>query len=210
MQQKRLNSLLEAIDNCDTFFDICADHGHLAYQVYKNGIAKNVIASDIRETCFKQMQQKYGRFIEVRKGDGFDILKDDDNLDTVLIAGVGAKTIEKILNKATVNFEKYIFSPHQDVEEFREYLVSNNFQVYADYMIRSGQKYYSIIKCKRGKMQRTEQYIYFGLNTLDNEIFKMYLKDLNEYVEKALNEATSQHKEKLEKLRELSGRYFNG
>ena len=59
-------------------------------------------------------------------------------------------------------------------------------------------------------MQRTEQYIYFGLNTLDNEIFKMYLKDLNEYVEKALNEATSQHKEKLEKLRELSRRYFNG
>ena len=92
--------------------DIGCDHGLLDIYLYQNKISKKVIASDINENALNNAKENIKKNnleknIETRLGNGLDTLKENDNVDTIIISGMGAHTVIGILKN---NLHKFYFN----------------------------------------------------------------------------------------------------
>ena len=96
----RLKELSTFVDENDNLIDIGCDHALLDIYLcdeYKN---LKVIASDIHEGALKSAEKNIDKFkmnnrIDLRLGDGLTIVNADE-IDTILIAGMGFNTIKRI------------------------------------------------------------------------------------------------------------------
>ena len=120
--------------------------------------------------------------IDVRLGNGFDVLKKNECVDTAIIAGMGAHTIVGILknNLAKLNgIETLIIASNNHYYFLRKELVRLNYYILDESIIKDGKKYYVIIKFKKGKRRYTKKELYFGpiLLKYNSKVFNEY-KDI--------------------------------
>lgn len=95
-------------------------------------------------------------------GDGLNPVKDKD-VDTIVIAGMGAHEIVKILSDSDKRYEKYILVPHQHADVLRAFLQENGFFVKKDGVVKSGNKFYPVIVAEGiGYTRYTPFETYFG------------------------------------------------
>lgn len=76
-------------------------------------------------------------------GDGLNPVKDKD-VDTIVIAGMGAHEIVKILSDSDKRYEKYILVPHQHADVLRAFCRKTAFRE-KDGVVKSGNKFYPVI-----------------------------------------------------------------
>ena len=103
MISNRLKSLVKHINKTDSVIDIGCDHALLDIYLVKNNIIDKCIVSDVSHNALKQgidNIEKYNliEYIETRCGNGLEVLTSNDNINTVIISGMGTNTILDILN----------------------------------------------------------------------------------------------------------------
>ncbi|MEG1613166.1 MAG: class I SAM-dependent methyltransferase [Clostridia bacterium] len=144
---RRLNAILGHINVGERVCDIGTDHGKLAVlAVGKTG--EMVVASDISPNSIvkaKRLANENGCAdkMDFRVGDGLEVIASNE-VDTVVIAGIGGREIIDILSKSKSVFSKYILVPHQHTIELRRYLISTGFKIQRDYMLKSDTRFYQI------------------------------------------------------------------
>lgn len=130
MKSKRLERILSMIDKEEKIADIGADHGKLSYEIIKHNLADQVIATELNEKSIEKMrkslEERTNERLVLRVGDGLEPLKKDE-VDLVIIAGMGGNLIASILEKSyDKKFSKktpqFIFQPVQFQNELRKYL----------------------------------------------------------------------------------------
>ena len=97
---KRLIEISNLIEDNSNIIDVGCDHALLDIYLFKNKKNVKIIASDIKEGPLEQAKRNISKFkypIRVKLGSGLDPIEED--IDTVVIAGMGGDTMIDILQK---------------------------------------------------------------------------------------------------------------
>lgn len=150
----RLMMIADLVPLSDTVCDIGTDHGYIAIYLAKKGVAKKVIAADIKQGPLNQAKKNIDLFdtsasVETRLSNGFENIGQNE-ADCAIIAGMGGETIAEILKneKGCTHFVLQMQTAHRDL---REFLSENGFVIEKESIAREGRKMYTALLCTRGE-----------------------------------------------------------
>ena len=167
---KRLEAISSFIPINSKVIDIGCDHGLLDIYLYQKKISSKIIASDINENALNNAKEnikknKLEKYIDTRLGNGLDTLNEKDDIDTIIISGMGAHTVVGILknnfNKLK-NIETIVVQSNTKIELLRREVTKLNYFIEDELLIDDNKKIYTIIKFKKGKKKYNKKELYFG------------------------------------------------
>lgn len=204
----RLKKIASKIYRGNVVADIGTDHAYIPIYLCQNKLIKKAIALDISKSSTKKAHDNIKGYnlqnmIQARESNGFEKLTVNDNVDVVIISGMGGILITNILEKGgkvLENLDTLILQPQRSTKKVREYIHKIGMNIIEDEMIIDLGKFYTIIICKWGKEDTLyNEYEYmFGRFSLKKKcpILKEYIKILIEDKNHLIN--------KLEKTNSLS------
>ena len=186
---KRLASIASNIDKVD----IGCDHGYLSIYLKAVNGNKVVIATDINENALNMAKKNINKnsiLIETRLGNGLDVIKHNE-VDTIIISGMGCNTILNILKKNKLKYiKKIVIQSNTDIPLIRKYINKLGYTIKNEQLIIDKNIYYIIITFTKGKHKYTKKELYFGpillkeKNYLFNEKKAIELNKLEEILKK--------------------------
>ena len=186
MIDDRLKSLIKYIDSKDLVIDIGCDHALIDIYLIKNNILNNIIISDISINALNQgilniKKNKLDNKIDARCGNGLEVLNEFDNIDTILISGMGTNTMLKILDNKYLNrINKLIIQSNKDYYLLRKEVIKLGFMISDEEVIVSNNKMYINIVFVRGNKKYTDIELKYGISNMKNKkIYYEYL--INKY-----------------------------
>ena len=186
MKKRRLEEIINLVEDNSIVADIGTDHGIVPYELIRSNKAKKVIASDISEKSLDKLREKLDYLDEPEKiilnvSDGLDNLN-EYQVDTIIISGMGGNLIVDILIK-NIDVAKsascLILGANNSLSVLRKFFHDNSFEIIEEVDLFENDKYYQIIKVKVGKQLFLNEYEYeFGKFLIDNksENLKQYIK----------------------------------
>lgn len=155
---KRLQAVYQMVDTNTRVADIGSDHAYLPVELIEQGIASYAIAGEVAPGPMSRSKKDVDKFglsgkIDVRLGDGLAVIKENDNIQTVVIAGMGGILIQDILTRATVeqlsHVQTLILQPNIGEPLVRHWLVENNFKIVDEDIVAEDNHVYEIIKAQK-------------------------------------------------------------
>ncbi len=143
---KRLKSIADLILESTDVIDVGADHGLLSIYLnkYKNC---SCLATDISHKSLERARInsiKYDSSISLMVTDGLRGISLKDQV--IVIAGMGTKTIKKILDIKLDN--DLIIMSHTNINELKEFLASKSYNIVLEKEVFD-KRYYTIIKASK-------------------------------------------------------------
>ncbi len=191
-------------------FDVGSDHALLPCFLLENGICEKVYAGEIAEgplNNIKEAVKKHhleGKLIPVFS-DG--LAKAEDDVDIVIISGMGYHTIKHILESCEVErYQYFLVQSNTDVDLVRRYISEKNYTIEDERIVYDG-FYYQVIRFSADLHDPySEMEIKYGPILLKrrDEVFIAYLKDQLEKLKK-INEIAnkSQFEEKISEIEKI-------
>lgn len=168
MISNRLKSIAKYVSKNDKLIDIGCDHALLDIYLIKEKILKKVIVSDIHEGALNAgisniKKEKLEKKIDTRLGNGLEVLSDNDDIDTVLISGMGTTTILDILNNEYLKkINKLIIQSNNDHTELRTEITKLGYKVINEEYLVDMKKNYIIIVFERGEEKYSKNELRYG------------------------------------------------
>lgn len=162
----RLKAIANYVENNSNVIDVGCDHSLLGIYLCLNNDKIKVISSDINNNPLLKAQENIDKYnlnnkIKIKIGDGITTIEEDT--DTIVISGMGGKTIIEILydcNKLK-NIKKIILSPNNDIDLVRKHLVKIGFYITKEELVKERDKIYTIIEFQKGKKKYAKiDYLY--------------------------------------------------
>lgn len=185
---KRLEVVSSFIKDSSKIVDIGCDHGLLS--IYLAGIYKNIkiIASDVNKNALSSAINNIKKYkledrIETRLGSGLDVVSPEE-IDTVVIAGMGSNTIVGILKYSKdklVNVNNIIVQSNTDLYFLRKNITSIGYYIEDEILVEDKNIIYTVIKFTKGKKKYSYKELYLGpilLEKNDNSFKKKNEKEL--------------------------------
>jgi len=172
----RLKEISKHIPKASFFADIGSDHAYLPSYVCLNDKEATAIAGEVNKGPYNKAKEVVNTFqlnnrIDVRLGDGLSVLESDEP-DTLVIAGMGGKLIEYLLNKdlnKTLKINKLILQPNLDANRLRKWLIKYNYNLVNEKVIEENAHFYEILVAEKSNKSNVysesidlEKQIYFG------------------------------------------------
>lgn len=189
MLSKRLQAVLNLVGPCETAADIGCDHGYLAIELIRKGIAKHVLATDINAGPLERAKE---HILSAGLQDRIETIRCDGMqgiyADTVILAGMGGRLMHKILTdapKERSHTREFVLQPQSDLAWFREQLCSLGLAIIAEDFVIEDEKYYPMMKVRKGSMQLTQTEALYGPLLLKekNELLESYLRQQSAYLQ---------------------------
>lgn len=179
---KRLQAIYELVDTDSIVADIGCDHGLLCIALIERQRARHCYGCDIAPGPLGRAQQAVkdaalSAQITLLLQDGMQGLPLE--VDTVVIAGMGNETIQKILIEGRERwgqFRSLILASHTDVDLLRRFLSDQHFAIDEERIVFEQRHYYQIIKAHYDMQARSlsEAEIRFGVHTQKEALFVPY------------------------------------
>ncbi|GAW90932.1 tRNA (adenine(22)-N(1))-methyltransferase [Calderihabitans maritimus] len=157
---KRLTAIASLVKPGSVLGDIGTDHALLPVYLVKNQICPRVIATDVAPEPLKRGEQLVrshnlvGR-ISMRLGYGLKPLRPGE-VDTVVIAGLGGKTMVDILSASPEivrGLNRLILQPMVAGEVVRKWLVTNGWKIAEEELVKEDNHIYEIILAEPGHQE---------------------------------------------------------
>ena len=185
---KRLQALADTVNEGAVLADVGCDHGYVPVYLVQSGKIKYAFASDINEgplaSCRALVEENaLEDKITCVLSNGLERINLDE-IDDILIAGMGGELIAEILGKADIEKLKtkhLILNPMTHPEHARRFLFENGFEIQSDIIVKDGKHYYSIMDAVGGS---------FGISYELSDLYlgKIEISDDNKgYFEHLLN-----------------------
>lgn len=180
---KRLEALLSHLEGFNTLLDVGTDHAKLPVMALKEGHVSKAYASDNKKGPLEAAQKTLDASneslnIDLLLGDGLDILKED--VDVCVIAGMGGKTIQKILLNADIkNIERFIIQPTNHLKSVRNLTVLKGLYLKDETLVMEKGIPYITMVFDLGCAPLTEKELYYGSHLIKdkNEDYKRLLEN---------------------------------
>lgn len=172
----RLKSIANLVDSSDVVADIGCDHAYLDIYLVISNIVPKTLACDINRKALDMginNIKKYGLEdkIATKLCDGITDISNDIN--TLIISGMGTSTIIKILSNDNVkNINKVITQSNNDYYELRKYMVNNGFYISYEESIFDKDKYYINIVFLRGNKNYSSKELRFGTMMFNKDYYE--------------------------------------
>ena len=154
----RLQAIAEQVPQGARLADVGTDHGYLPVWLLRSGRIDGAIAADLREGPLNRARETAGRFgvterISFRLCGGLSAIRPEE-VDTVVIAGMGGETIISILEAApwTKEGTLLLLQPMTGSAELRLWLQEHGYQITGERIAREGEKLYNILTVRGGEM----------------------------------------------------------
>jgi tRNA (adenine22-N1)-methyltransferase len=168
----------------NTIADIGCDHALLDIYLYLHNPKLNLIAIDIKEGAINQAQINLEKYhlqdeISLRLGDGLEVVSEE--VDTVVISGLGYHKILDILTKYTAKLAKIkhlIIQSNTSFDQLRKSITKLGYYIKDEALVKENDIIYLIIKFEQGyKKYREIDYLIGPIimkshNDLSDELIK--------------------------------------
>lgn len=166
---RRLEVVASYVKDNSKIIDIGCDHGLLSIYLAKKYDNIKIIASDINKnalgTAINNIKKEYLEDkIDTRLGSGLDVVTPDE-IDTVVIAGMGANTIVGILKYSAdklVNVNSIIIQSNTDLYFLRKNITKLGYYIEDETLVEDSNIIYTVIKFSRGKKRYNYKELYLG------------------------------------------------
>lgn len=173
---KRLSVIASFVPNNAVIADIGCDHALLDIYLSKKNIIKKSFALDITKGALNQADKNIKLYnaknIETRLSDGFEKIDIKDNIDTVIMSGLGDAKIITILKEAEEKLDKVnniIIQSNVGVSNIRVYLTCNGYYIDNEKLVKENNIIYTVISFKKGRKKYIKKEIEFGPVLLRNK-----------------------------------------
>lgn len=173
---RRLSVILAMTPGGKLVADVGTDHGYLPIALVEEGKYEAALAMDINDGPLCRAQANIrGRRLEKRirtvQSDGLEAIAAGvpetmfprliaGMPDTIVIAGMGAALMERIVEKDRAVIEgakTCLFSPHTDISGFRHFLLDMGFVLMDEEMCEEDGQFYTVFLCRPPRKQEKDR-----------------------------------------------------
>lgn len=177
----RLKALANFIDDNSNVVDIGCDHGLLDIYLIQNKNNIKVIASDVNINALNNAKSNIKKYkleskITTVLSNGLDNIN-TKNIDTIVIAGMGAHTAVGILynnlNKLK-KIKKLVIQSNNDLDFLRYKVTKIGYYITKEELVRDAGIIYTIVEFRKGYRWYSKKELYFGPFLLkeNNQLFR--------------------------------------
>lgn len=215
MISKRLNKISSHIKG-KRMADIGTDHGLVPIFLIENKIVDYAIAADISKPSLQKaidLAKEKNIELDARLGDGMEVLKPEDGIETVVIAGMGGVLIGEILSASEISKNvRLILQPMQGARELRKYLFENGYEIVDEDVVFEDDRYFEIIVAEYdGNIREVPNEMELKIpiqalrkNQEEAFLYVEYLKDANLSIMKGLKQGKRALKRYIELKKEVN------
>ena len=182
MLSKRLNAVASFVPKGAQAIDIGCDHGYLGIYLVKENLVKSIILTDIKESALNQAKKnilKAKLNIKTILTNGLEDVNTND-LDTIIISGMGTKTIIDILNTGCLErIENLVLSSNNNLYELRDYVESMGFYLQDEVTVLEHGIYNVITYFNRTPRKWPLRVMKYGIAKPDKKKYYEYLINTN-------------------------------
>lgn len=155
---KRLLCCASMVQSGSRVADIGTDHGYLGIYLLQSGAARHVIACDLRKDPLENARRNAKLFgvdgeMELRLSDGLEKILPDE-VDTVVMAGMGGDLIQKILSQCPWRKREglqFILQPQSAGNVLRRWLCEDGFEIRREEPVQDGHFLYTVMDIRQGE-----------------------------------------------------------
>ena len=155
---KRLLCCASMVQPGSRVADIGTDHGYLGIYLLQSGAARHVIACDLRKDPLENARRNAKLFgvdgeMEFRLSDGLEKILPDE-VDTVVMAGMGGDLIQKILSQCPWRKREglqFILQPQSAGNVLRRWLCEDGFEIQCEEPVQDGHFLYTVMDIRQGE-----------------------------------------------------------
>lgn len=138
--------------------DIGTDHGYLGIHLLKEGLARGVIACDLREGPLDNARRNAALFglqaqMDFRLSDGLEKLQPGE-CECIVLAGMGGDLIVRILSRCSWLKDKsltLVLQPQSGGNALRRWLCQTGFEILREEPVADGSFLYTVMQVRFGK-----------------------------------------------------------
>ena len=161
---ERLRTIADMVDKGSRLADIGTDHGFIPIYLLTMGKIQYAVASDVHIGPLDKAREntlKYGVGEKMRlcRADGMEGLRQDE-VDAVVIAGMGGELICRILDRVPQSVKTLILQPMTDLENVRKKVHQIGFTLVREKIAREENKFYIVMKAQRGACPYWSEHFY--------------------------------------------------
>ncbi|TQR19521.1 tRNA (adenine(22)-N(1))-methyltransferase [Psychrobacillus vulpis] len=167
---ERLKKVAFYVEKNTVLADIGSDHAYLPCYLVHTGKITKAIAGEVVKGPFESAknqvaQEGLSNIIDVRLGNGLEVIKEIDAVQTITIAGMGGPLISSILETGKnklASVDCLILQPNIHAKAIREWAMKENWNIVNEAILEEQDKIYEILVLKRGKMNLTNKEALLG------------------------------------------------
>jgi ribosomal protein L11 methyltransferase (prmA) len=205
---KRLQTIADFVKQDAVVADIGTDHAHIPIYLKINNIINKAYACDINKGPLEKAKENIEYFgvsenIVLRLSNGLDKISNEE-VDSIIIAGMGGELIIDILDRGKRFFDKkntFILSPHTKTDEVRFYLLRKGFEILKEDMCIDEGKFYTVMEVKYldSTVKYSEAELLYGKYLIENKnpiLLQFLKKEEDKYLSILSNTGLNENRKK--------------
>lgn len=207
---KRLLCCASMVQSGSRVADIGTDHGYLGIYLLQSGAARHVIACDLRKDPLENARRNAKLFgvdgeMELRLSDGLEKIRPDE-VDTVVMAGMGGDLIQKILSQCPWRKREglqFILQPQSAGNVLRRWLCEDGFEIQREEPVQDGHFLYTVMELRQGEpspLTPGTEYASPALLKGESPLVGMYLARVETALQETVRGLTNAEKQRPERL----------
>lgn len=161
---KRLACVASFVPKGSVLADIGSDHAYLPCFLVKAGMIQAAIAGEVAKgpytsACNEVRRLQLEEHISVRMGDGLAVLKEDEGVSCIAIAGMGGALIASILEKGEqklANVSRLVLQPNVGAQHVRKWLIDHEWQIIGEAILEEDNSIYEVIAAEKSGKREAE------------------------------------------------------
>lgn len=154
----RLDAVASLVPARSVVADVGTDHGLLPRRLLESGRAERCIASEPSRERLRKLRPYpdghplAGR-LEVRVGDGLEVIRPADGVTVIVVAGLGGSTIARILRHprlGSLGVHRLVLQPQSDAAIVRRWLVEHRWRLAEERLALDRGRFYPLIAAEPG------------------------------------------------------------
>lgn len=150
---KRLQTIADKLTPASFFADIGSDHAYLPCYVCNKDLDARAIAGEVRQGPYNRALQTVRAYqltnrIDVRLGDGLEVIKPDEMVEEIVIAGMGGGLITNILQSGLEQLhsvQRLIIQPNTNAIAVRKLFNELHYTLIDEVILEENNQYYEIL-----------------------------------------------------------------
>ena len=207
---KRLLCCASMVQSGSRVADIGTDHGYLGIYLLQSGAARHVIACDLRKDPLENARRNAKLFgvdgeMEFRLSDGLEKILPDE-VDTVVMAGMGGDLIQKILSQCPWRRREglqFILQPQSAGNVLRRWLCEDGFEIQREEPVQDGHFLYTVMELRQGEpspLTPGTEYASPALLASKSPLVGTYLARVENALQETVRGLTNAEKQRPERL----------